>query len=264
MKTRTLLFLPLFIAGFAIIQSFSGDSGLKYPTGAPAGHTGSPGDAKNCTVCHGGTASNVTGVLSSDVPSTGYVAGLTYNFTVTISGTGRKGFQASPQNSAGTLLGTLIPGPGLQLNGFGKYITHIQASTASTATWNFQWVAPAPGTGGVTMYLARVLSQPNVGLSSLTLNENFSVGLEEPMKRNVKIYPNPAGNTIFVELTLNKGGRVIAEVYNLSGQKSACLFDGEPGPGKQNLHLDNLPASGYYVLKLTTPDGILNSKLIIN
>ncbi|KAF0199192.1 MAG: hypothetical protein FD166_817 [Bacteroidetes bacterium] len=264
MKARYFIAIPLLLAIVSLTQSFSGDTGLKYPTGAPAGHTGSPGDAKNCTICHGGTATNVTGVLTSDVPETGYVAGSTYNFTVTLTGNGRKGFQASPQNVAGTQLGTLIAGSGTLLNGNGKYITHSQASTAATKTWNFQWTAPAPGTGTVTMYIARVISQPNVGLSSLVLNENFSVGIENAVKTNTRIYPNPAGKLIFAEINLNTSGRVIADAYNLNGQKQETLYEGELNAGRQSVRISNNLKPGYYILRLTTPDGTINEKLIIN
>lgn len=264
MKKRYFFFLPLLVAVYSITLAFSGDGGLKYPTGAPAGHTGSPGDGKNCTECHGGTASNVTGILTSDVPPTGYIAGLTYNFTVTLTGNGRKGFQASPQNFAGTQLGTLIAGSGTQLNGNGKYITHTQASTAATKTWNFQWVAPEPGTGSVTMYIARVINQPNVALSSLILNENYSVGIEDHLKYETRIYPNPAGSLIFTDLNLKGGGRVTAEVFNLSGQISEILFDGELNAGKQSLRFNNQLKSGYYIIRISTPDETINQKLIVN
>lgn len=263
MKTRYLFLIPVLVLILALTQAFSGDNGLKYPTGAPAGHTGSPGDGQNCTVCHGGTAATTSGVLTSDVPPTGYVAGLTYNFTVTLTGSGKKGFQASPQNVAGDQLGTLIAGSGSQLNGNGKYITHTQASNAATATWNFQWVAPAPGTGTVTMYLARVISQPNVALSSLVLNENFNVSSENQAINNFNIYPNPAGSTIFADINLLKSGHVTADVFDLKGQKSAMLFDGDLNSGNHSLRLNNHLAKGYYILRLSTPDGNKNEKLII-
>ena len=42
-------------------------------------------------------------------------------------------------------------------------------------------------TGPVTMNIARVIGQPNVGLSSLTLNENFSDGIGELLKKEARI-----------------------------------------------------------------------------
>ncbi|MHC1775062.1 MAG: choice-of-anchor V domain-containing protein [Lentimicrobium sp.] len=264
MKTRYFTFLALMIIIFALSQSFSGGDGLKYPTGAPAGHTGSPGDGKNCTFCHGGTASNTSGILTSDVPPTGYIAGSTYNFTVTLAGSGRKGFQASPQNTAGTQLGTLITGTGTQLNGNGKYITHIQGNNAATATWNFQWVAPASQTGPVTMYIARVMGQPNVALSSLLLNENYSVGLADLRTGDFKIFPNPADRYFMVDLNLSKSGRVVAEAYTLSGQKAEVLFDGELNAGEQNLRFNHQLMTGSYIIHLITPDGVIGKKMIIN
>jgi len=263
MTTRLLTLGTLVLLGSAIIYSFSGTSGYKYPTGAPAGHTGSPGDGKNCTFCHGGTATAVTGVLTSNVPPTGYIAGSTYTFTVTLSGSGRKGFQASPQNFAGNQLGTLIAGAGTQLVGSGKYVTHTQASNSATATWNFQWVAPAQGTGSVTMYIARVISQPNVGLSSLVINENFSVGIANIFKTGFKVYPNPANNTIFVDIQPTESGLLTAEAIPLNGMQSKVLYHENVQAGKQTIRIENTLPAGYYLIRVTTPKETYSEKLII-
>ncbi|MBW6491994.1 MAG: hypothetical protein K0B15_12460 [Lentimicrobium sp.] len=65
-------------------------------------------------------------------------------------------------------MGSLIAGAGNQLVGSNKYVIHISASNAATASWNFQWKAPTiQGTGDATMYIAGVMGQPNVRLSSL-------------------------------------------------------------------------------------------------
>lgn len=266
MKKIYLLFsIPLAVLVLGITQSFSGDThGTKSPTGAPAGHTGSPGDAKNCTVCHGGTATPVTGILSSNVPPTGYLAGETYTFTVTLSGSGRKGFQASPQNPAGGLLGTLTPGTGNQVVGFGKYITHTSASNSATATWNFQWTAPAtPGTGDVTMYIAGVISQPNVRLSSLLLTENYNVGNGFVEAGVSRIYPNPGNGTLNLDLNLSKQGILSAEMFTLSGQKANFSMEQSIDKGNSNLSLNHDLAPGTYVLRISTPDGLSNKKIVV-
>ncbi len=166
MKT---LITILSVATLAVLFSFNEPS--RNSSGAQPGHTGSPGDGKNCTFCHGGTASAVTGVITSNIPSSGYTAGQTYTITVTTNGSGRKGFQVSPQNVSGSLLGTLIAGTGNQLVGNGKYVTHSSGVLTPTATWSFQWIAPPTGTGAVTFYGAFVIGQPNVRISTLTVQE---------------------------------------------------------------------------------------------
>lgn len=264
-KFYTLLSIPIAILIFGLTQSFSGDQhGTKSPTGAPAGHTGSPGDGKNCTFCHGGTATPVTGILTSTVPPTGYLAGETYDFTVTLSGTGRKGFQASPQNQAGTLMGTLTAGTGNQLVGSNKYVTHTSASNAATATWNFRWTAPSvPGTGDVTMYIARVIGQPNVGLSSLLLNENYNVGIDEREAGIARIYPNPGSGSLFIDMNIKNQGLLKAEIFALSGQKVNFSFEQQIEEGQSNISLNHNLSPGTYILSLSTPDGKANRKLMV-
>jgi hypothetical protein len=144
-----------------------------YPNGAPAAKTGSPGDGSNCTECHGGTASTVSGWITSNIPVQGYTPGQTYQITATnqITGSGKYGFEVSPQNVAGNLLGTLTAGTTSQLVGSGKYVTHTNA-TNSLSTWTFNWTAPAAGTGQVTFYGAFARNKPGpVRLSTLVVSE---------------------------------------------------------------------------------------------
>ena len=111
MKKTGLHFLCLQVAILFLSFIFT-LSVFAYPGGAPAGYTGSPGDAQNCTKsgCHNGTAATVSGWITSNIPPAGYTPATTYNITVTVTGSGNHGFEVSPQNVAGTLLGTLIAG----------------------------------------------------------------------------------------------------------------------------------------------------------
>ncbi|MEI8047377.1 MAG: T9SS type A sorting domain-containing protein [Bacteroidota bacterium] len=166
--------LPWIFASVAVIL-FSGNT-MMYPNGAPAGKTGSPGDGANCTECHGGTATTTAGQITSNIPAAGYVAGTSYQITATnpITGTGKLGFEISPQNATGTQLGTLVAGSGSKLVGT-TYITH-SAANSTTKTWTFGWVAPAAGTGAVTFYGAFARKYPGiVTLSSLTVQEAASL-----------------------------------------------------------------------------------------
>ena len=169
-------FLLLSIIGAFFLMSF-GASELFYPTGAPPGHTGSPGDGTNCTACHGGTATNSAGWITSDIPPGGYVPGQTYQITATntlTTSTGKYGFQVSPQNVAGTLMGTLIAGTNNQLVGSNKYVTHTLANLTDNS-WTFSWVAPVAGSGSVTFYGAFARGKPGpVTLSTLSVNEALS------------------------------------------------------------------------------------------
>jgi len=163
--------LPLIVASAAILL-FSSYT-LMYPTGAPAAKTGSPGDGSNCTSCHGGTATTTPNCITTTIPVSGYVAGQVYAITATnpLTGSGKYGFEVSPQNVAGTQLGTLAAGSGSQLVGGTKYVTHTNANS-STKVWTFNWTAPAAGTGPVTFYAAFAKgANNNVTLSNLTVQE---------------------------------------------------------------------------------------------
>ena len=164
-----ILFIVAVTAAF-LLTAYSG-SNSDYPGGSPAGYTGSPGDGQNCTSCHGGSASTIAGWITSDIPSSGYTAGNTYTITVTVTGSGGKGFEVSPQNTAGTLLGTLIAGASNHLVGSGKYVTQNNEINSNPATWSFQWTAPVTGTGTVTFYGAFTVSKPVTKLSTLVVNE---------------------------------------------------------------------------------------------
>ena len=161
---------------YFMITAYGGDPNADYPGGAPSGYTGSPFDGKNCTNCHGGSASTVAGMITSNIPAAGYTPGASYTITVTVSGSGNKGFEVSPQNAAGTLLGTLTAGSGNKLVGSGKYVTQ-SSSLTGTATWSFGWTAPAAGTGSVTFYGAFTASKPVTKLSTLVVSENSVIPL---------------------------------------------------------------------------------------
>jgi len=162
---RTLVFIMLLFACTL--------SALAYPSGSPAGYTGSPGDTHHCTSCHGGSATTVSGWITSDIPASGYMAGVTYNITATVSGTGKKGMEVSPQNIAGTQLGILTAGSNSHLVGGTKYVTqNSSGSTSSTVIYNFTWTAPVAGTGEVTFYGAFTVGKSTTKLSTLVVNEN--------------------------------------------------------------------------------------------
>lgn len=151
---------------------------MAYPSGSPAGYTGSPGDGQHCVSCHGGSAVTVAGWLTSDIPATGYVPGTAYNMTATVSGTGKKGFEVSPQNLSGAQLGILSAGSNNHLVGGTKYVTqNSSGSSSGTSVYNFTWTAPPAGTGPVIFYGAFTVGKTNTKLSTLAVTENTALPL---------------------------------------------------------------------------------------
>ncbi|MFC2102260.1 choice-of-anchor V domain-containing protein [Bacteroidota bacterium] len=176
-KSLLLIALPILAIGVMLFSSFGGGENSDYPSGSPAGYTSSPGDGTDCVHCHGGSSTFVDGWITSDIPPSGYAPGNVYNITVTVTGSGDKGFQVSPQNPSGLELGTLIAGDDTHLNGGTKYVNHNSKKTSNPATWNFQWTAPAPGTGEVTFYGAFTVNKPVTKTSILVVQE----GSVEPL-----------------------------------------------------------------------------------
>lgn len=177
MSKRTLAVMVItgiFIAGFFSLQLFS------YPGGAPAGKTGSPGDAKTCMACHKATLKAQEGMITSNATDNTYEPGKTYTMNASARGTAsvkRIGFEISPQNQAGNLLGTLVltNADETKLISKGKYITHTdKGSTAQgSKSWSFEWKAPQAGSGDVTFYGAFMVSEMSqlVFTSTLKLKE---------------------------------------------------------------------------------------------
>jgi hypothetical protein len=169
MNKRNLLLL-ISATAFVLFSSFM----VLYPGGAPSPYyyTGSPGDGHSCSSCHG-SSSTVAGWITSNIPAGGYVPGTAYQITASnsISGSGKYGFEVSPQTTSGTLLGTLTSGTNSKLVGSGKWVTQSTASNSVTS-WTFTWTAPVAGTGNVTFYGSFARSTGSaVKLSTLTVSE---------------------------------------------------------------------------------------------
>ena len=137
----------------------SKDSLMK-STGANAGYANDPYNGnKNCTNCHTGTAVPISGLITTNIPGTGYVPGVVYNITTSKSSPGIVdfGFQTTAQNSSGTQIGTLAPlDATTQAKLLGTVIYIDQTGTSNTGTngksWTYKWTAPVAGSGSVTFY----------------------------------------------------------------------------------------------------------------
>jgi|GEM_PF-684977 len=177
MRKKLLWIAPAIIAIAFLCTAFGGGDDSKHSSGSPGGYTGSPGDGHNCNACHGGSTATVTGWITSDVPAAGYTPGTTYTITATATGTGKKGFEISPQTLTGALVGTVTPGSGNKLCNGNKAITHSSTITASPATWTFTWTAPAAGTGAVTFYGAFAITEAATKLTTMVVSENAAIPL---------------------------------------------------------------------------------------
>ncbi len=247
---------------FALLMSGFGGGDLKNSGGAPAGNTNSPGDGQNCTHCMGGTATAVTGWITSNVPVTGYLPDSTYTITVTATGAGKKGFEVSPQTTVGALVGTLTAGTGNKLVGSGKYVTHNAAVTSNPAVWTFHWTAPAGGAGDVTFYGSIAVTKTATKTTTLTISQS-TVGVEEPAAQVAKIWPNPCRDRVNVVLKGSAVGKTKLEVIDLSGRTVTTLLNESLPAGASEYSFGISLASGIYFLRITGNKETSLSRLVI-
>jgi hypothetical protein len=249
MKKIILNILPL--ATIVILLSAFSGSMVHYPSGAPAGYTGSPGDGQNCTHCHGGTASTVQNWITSNVDPSGYLPGQTYTITVTVTGSGNKGFEVSPQDAAGNKYGTIMMGPGCEFAGGNvNYITHSATSNSNPKVWTFQWTAPNAGSGPVTMYGAFAVSKNTTKLSTLVIPENIGTGIaDKPAASAISVFPLPANNGLNVRFNLEKEANVRLSLVNTATGIKNILRQEQMSAGDQTIKLDcSSIADGVYIL----------------
>ncbi len=218
--------------------------------GAPSGNTGSPGDGQSCahTDCHTGSAEHMDGILSTDVPASGYKSGEFYTITVTIDnpGTEKFGFQAAPQTIDGDLIGDmdLINTSQTKFVGGGKYITHTSTGSNGTdlKTWTFLWT-PEDAEGDVTFYVAINIADNDehatgdkIYTSSITIQEdstNLPLAIEEqeisfdivnPVTDFMQMHISSAVKTDFILQIYDGNGRIVT-TENLSGSDENYAID---------------------------------------
>jgi len=182
MKRKLIITSFLVLAGF--ITAGLINNAMSHANGAPEGNTGSPSDKNTCaTSCHQGTLTAEKGWIKSNTLPTGYFPGRIYSITLTTGGSypaAKFGFQVSPQDANGNLMGTMMvtDANATKLIGNDKYMTHTKPSVSTTGStsWSFNWTAPKKGSGKVTFYAAFMISgkKQNVYTSSLEIPEGKS------------------------------------------------------------------------------------------
>jgi hypothetical protein len=126
--------------------------------GCPAGNSGSPSDGKDCSACHKAKSKTQEGIITSNINGK-YIPGKTYTISATLKGDSKSkkfGFQISPQDSKGKLIGKIVitDSLGTKLVGNGKYIDQIKKGTDGNVSksWSFNWIAPSKNSGDVTFF----------------------------------------------------------------------------------------------------------------
>jgi hypothetical protein len=168
------------------------------------------------------------------------------------------------------MLGTLIvtDAANTQLTTYSgvSYITHTSAGTFGTVgyhTWNFNWKAPAKGSGNVTFYGAFNITNDDGSsfgdtcqTDTLTVKENVGAGISQltPGTRGqLSVYPNPAKEIINLDYTLNQSSTVEINMYSIGGKKISDLMTGftqSEGEHTQQFRIPGGTSPGIYFIQL--------------
>ena len=256
-------------------------SGHSYPTGAPSGVANDPsGGSATCTGCHNGTAIAATtqATITSNIPAAGYTPGSVYTITGTVNYTGRSvfGFEISPQNSAGTKLGTLVVTSASTTKLVGnKYITQQQAGTTGTTgshTWSFNWTAPAAGSGSVTFWGAFLAANGNGSSSgdqtyktSYTVAEAVASGVNEVEANTNALSVINLNSALHISYNAQSSAVANVELYNLQGALvSSSSFDKQnAGKVELNFDLKGELNTGIYIVKVQQGTQALTKKVAL-
>lgn len=256
----------IFILSTILFAAFFFSFNTILPTGAPDGHTNSPADGKNCTFCHGGSAGNApSDFITSDIPSEGYTPGESYNITVTSDGIGKKGFQVSPQDNTGNLIGSITAGTDNQIPGT-KYVTHTLAKNDDPASWTFQWTAPDQGVGDVTFYGSIVATKSNVRTGTFTISQAIPSSVEDIFVSNISVYPTLVKDNISVNLNVVEKSILKISLISMDG-KTVKVFENSKimaGEFKDDFNIPSEIQNGYYLLNINVNGYNKTTKLYIN
>ncbi|MGZ3883734.1 MAG: choice-of-anchor V domain-containing protein [Bacteroidia bacterium] len=309
MKKTTLIASGLFLLTAFLLftaATLNGDGHLSTQNAnGTAASTGAPGEVHTCSQsgCHGaGNGSSSSGGLADNagpgsmsitsIPAmTGnqYTPGVTYSMIVTVSETGKAifGFDAEildnsgstnlmVNNTAGTLT---ITNPAkthlVQAFGTGRAtVTHTTNAglAANTATFGFNWKAPASGI--VNIYGSSVAgnndnlpnAQDNVYLFYKQVSPAVT-GLNDiaTTAPEIELVPNPAHGKLFVSFATQPGENLSIQLLSMEGKyvKSLANEKAEDALFKRDYSIDDVSA-GLYLLQVRSEHTVFCKKLVVN
>lgn len=143
---------------------FAGTFAYANSAGPQAGLAGAPGEA-DCTSCHGGASGSGKLTIALSAGGTSYTGGQVVKVKVTLEDPTaiRWGFQLTARKTGATgesagKLASADNNTQVETVGGADFISHTtpgtQRNTRTSASWEFDWTAPAAGSGGVSFYAA--------------------------------------------------------------------------------------------------------------
>ncbi|MBC7382190.1 MAG: T9SS type A sorting domain-containing protein [Bacteroidia bacterium] len=271
------------VSVFALVAIFNITQVASYSTGPNAGYTSAPGES-NCTSCHSGTPVNPVNGGSVAITITGnpasYTPGQTYEVNVTVAFTGRSrfGFALSAKKTGGIAAGTLATNgnTNVRLGSGNSYMTHTSNGTlgnTDSKVFKFNWVAPVTNAGTVTFYASGMAANGTGGDGGdfvYTTNLNFpssgTTSLFEPKSLNsFNIYPNPATETLQVQLAVKEDTKAVFSIIDLNGKDIQILSNQilTKGANTPTFNIGNYNLKGIYLLKIELGDDVQFKKICI-
>lgn len=106
--------------------------------------------------------------------------------------------------------------------------------------------------------------EPSTFCREVVIETMTSTWTNQALKPSVEIYPNPVSSLATIKLELNESARTIVEMYNLTGQKVADLFDGMTIKGSHYIQWNAQGLEqGVYVLQVRSNDQISKHKVVL-
>ena len=274
---RSCFFLSLLTAGTASAQWCT-------PTGAAAYSVNMPG-ITNVTLNTINRTSAFIENSANNYTNTGLTTNLTkgQQYTISITHTRDAVIFPTVQNNIRVWIDYNVDG---QLDDVGETVVSLDFQTFGTTTVNF--TVPMSATTGNTRLrvTAKMSSQGghtlptpcNIPadpggyhgeLEDYTVNLITTFGLEEyNFISSLNVFPTPASynNVIELEYAIASNGETAIELYNLSGQLVASLFNGEEVSGMHShtFSFEGLSVTaGVYVIRLRAGSAVLTKRLIL-
>lgn len=269
---KKLFYYPLIIL-LTLILIIVLSSGISKMTGSPGGKTGSPGDANStCTYCHSGnTANSIEGIISSNIPDTGYSPGIVYEISLSVSDENAivYGFEMTAEDEQNKKQGVFSTGQSVNTKVTDNYITHngVIDNDSNTINITFNWTAPAQAAGPITFYAA-INAANNDGMATGDQIFITSHTVEGPpaitkirnntINNSIEIYPNPASDYVYIRNN-NLSEKTIS-IFNLQG----VLIMSFIAKGYENIiNVTDLP-EGLYLISIKEKDIDICRILMIN
>jgi len=138
----------------------------------------------------------------------------------------------------------------------GGTIDSGQGTNEVTVTWG--------GAGTGHLNLTETSAADCEGIATELVVEIMPLSIEESFMTEINLYPNPAGESLNIELYSEKNANINVQVVNQGGQLVLDLTETlATGNNKTSVNTSDLP-NGYYTLKLIAEDGsVVQQKFIV-